>query len=407
MLLVVMIVAMMAFIFIGSQMIQNSASNSKFQLNVTVQADNVARAGLTDAINWFRNQVTQPVRSTANPALYPYPDAAFAPIASSGDTIDTNCTSPSWSGCTGLVKEYPIGENSSLTAHYEVLRQNDPSSNPVNSDAVHDITGERISGHVAGEGLAWYVECIGTVYEQLDPSRAYNVAPNRIVGTSKVATEIRRVALTLPANAAVIINNRHLATIQTNGRIAGGTGNIGLGYFTGSSGPNISGSGAQCTGTYPTANITTSSTTAVNFQQIFGLNPQDMKLMADIDVNGTSAMPANYPAMAIVYFEQSATFPVSNPLQGGGILYVNGDLTLSSGSQPLFSGVIYVNGNVTITGDSLISGALIVTGSLTLNGTSGGVAQVQYDNTIINSVRQQVGIYRENKAAFYTFSATQ
>src|SRR6185437_2704738 len=82
MLLVVMIVAMMAFIFIGSQMIQNSASNSKFQLNVTVQADNVARAGLTDAINWFRNQVTQPVRSTANPALYPYPDAAFAPIAS-------------------------------------------------------------------------------------------------------------------------------------------------------------------------------------------------------------------------------------------------------------------------------------------------------------------------------------
>jgi hypothetical protein len=68
--------------------------------------------------------------------------------------------------------------------------------------------------------------------------------------------------------------------------------------------------------------------------------------------------------------------------------------------------VIFVTGNVVINGPADISGCLLANGSVTLNG-SGDVAQITYDNSMINSVRNQVGLYRENKSTLYKFSATQ
>jgi hypothetical protein len=337
------------------------------------------------------------VRSSANPALYPYADAAFYPQLSAGDTLDQS---------TGLVKQYAISSSNSLWARYEVKRQQDPSTNPYDAHAVHDITNQRIQGHIAGEGLAWYIESVGYVYRNVNPSLPYNQSPNEVVAHSRVAMEIRRIALTLPANAAVIVNNLNNVTLTSNGRIIGPTSYAGVAYYSGSA-ASVSGTGAYIQGTPSTYHVSTG--TLIDFQSVFGLLPNDLKMMADYDINNLTPMPTAYPSMAIMYIEKNVTFDNTSgtiPLIGGGILYVNGNLTINSGSNTVFSGVIYVTGNVVINGPADISGCLLAAGSVTLNG-SGDVAQITYDNSMINSVRNQVGLYRENKSTLYKFSATQ
>lgn len=380
---------LMSLVSVGAILIQTSSRDTSQQLHVSGQADSVARAGLTDAIAWFRRQPTQPVRSSFDPTLYPYADAAFAPVASTdpvkSDTLDASI---------GLVKEYSINTAGSLWARYEVRRQADLSTNPVDAMAVHDITNRRIPGYSAGDGLVWYIESRGYVYQKRG-SGAFNASPNRVVATARIATEIRRLALTLDSNAATFVTSRSNVTLQNNGRIAGGN-DFGLAYYGGSGGSGLS----NVTGT-PALKLLSGS---INVQNIFGVTLNELRLMADVSVSQMSDMPSEYPTMAVVYVNGNADFDSAVPLRGGGILVVNGNLTVASTSNTLFSGLILVTGNATINGPALISGSLVVQGNLTLNG-SGDVAQVEYDNGVLNSVRQQVAQYRENRSATYTFTA--
>jgi len=393
MLIVILITAILAFYLISNTMIKNSMTDSKQQTNVNAQANNIARAGLIDAINWFRSQASQPVRQGA----LAYADAAFSP-SSASDTIDSTI---------GLVKESQIGDMDMLYGRYEVHKQSNPATYPYDAHAVHDVSGLRIAGQSAGAGLAWYIESVGYLYQKLSPAAAFNQSPNRIIARSRVATEIRRIAVTLPGNCAVITNSQTSVTCQNNGRIIGGTGNIGLGYYSGATAPTITGSGSQITGGYAnTYSLYSATYPVVSFANIFGLTPNELRLMSDVYVTASNPLPASYPSMAVVYVDQNQTFDDSNPLQGGGILYVNGNLTVATTSNALFSGVIFVTGTTTINGPALISGVVISGGAITLNGVS-DVSEVIYDGTIINSVRQQAGQYRENKSVYYAFSALQ
>ncbi len=387
-----MLLAVLAFIPIGSQLIKITSQSTLATQRQFGQADNIARAGLIDAVSWFKRQAVQPVRSSVDPVAYPYVDAAFYPRTSTSDTIDESI---------GLVKEYPLGESSFLWGRYEVRRQKNTATNPVDVHAVHDITENRVSGFSNGSGLAWSIESFGFVYQRKNSSVAYNVAPNQIVARSRAAVEIRRLALNMPANAAAIVTNRTLVTVNSNGKITGNN-DVGLGYYTGGSGPTISGSGAQVVGTPQKTDIDGATNGAITPQIIFGVTKTELKLMSDTIVNSVSGLPSEYPAMSVVYISSAATFDVSRPLRGGGILYVDGNLTLSAGGNTLFGGLIYVAGNLTINGPALISGAVVAEGSLTLNG-AGDVAQVEFDNSILNSVRQQVAQYRENKSTYYSF----
>ncbi|HRY29212.1 MAG TPA: hypothetical protein P5079_04150 [Elusimicrobiota bacterium] len=388
--LIVMLIALLSFIPIGAELVKVARKNIKLQTNATVQADNVARAGLTDAVAWFKRQTSQPVGSVKYGMSYP--DAAFYPRTSTNsvtsDTIDESI---------GLVKEYRIGESNWLWARYEARRQPDPSSNSIDPHAVHDITDKRVDGFAAGDGLAWYIESVGYVYRLRNSTVAFNVAPNEIVARSRVATEIRRLSLTVPA-AAVRITSRANGTVNANCRVSGGNNAAGAMYTSGTGGSWSA--GTRTTGT-PALQ---STTTAISVQSVFGVTDYDLKLMADYNVTSVNALPASYPSMALVYINGAATFNSSRPLRGGGVLIVNGNLTLDSGSNTLFSGLLWVNGNLTVNGPAIISGTAVVTGSLTMNGTV-DVAEIQYDSGILSSVRQQVGQYRENKSAFHVFSA--
>lgn len=381
MLLVTMLVlttAVLAFYVTGGKVMKNSASAAFQQTSVAAQANNIARGGLTDAINWFRAQAVQPVRQNGLPC----PDAAFGP-AGADDTIDSSI---------GLVKEFPIGgAGSSLYGRYEVRKQSCDSA--VDPHAVHDVTPNRTLGGLDGDGLAWSIESLGIVYQK----------PNRILARSRVSTEIYRISVELPANSAVIVNDRSGAACQNNGRIIGGAGNIGLAYYGGVGAgtcvpPLASGGYAS------TFDISSATSTAISFQDIFGLTLDDLRLMADITVGGGESLPAAYPAMGVVFVKGDATFNSGGPLTGGGILVVDGDLTIESSANALFSGVIFVTGDAEVQGPATVSGSLIVQGGLTMDGM-GNVAEVLYSGNIINSVSQQAGQYREKKSAFYGFSA--
>jgi hypothetical protein len=394
-LLVVLIVAILGFVFVGFQVIGTSSRATLQQANVASQADNIARAGIVDAIMWFRNQSKQPVGNYSDPTTYPYPDAIFYPRQSTGDTINE---------AVGLVKEYQLNANSNLWAHYEVRRQTvnnvtTPSAN--DPRAVHDVTGLRLPS-AAGQGLAWYIESAGYVYAQVSPSSttAYNQAPNKVLAHARVSMEIRRLALTLPSGA-VVITNRQPINISNNSMIQGGTAGAGVVYVTNGSTPTVP-ADSKITGT---PGYSQGSASITNFQTIFGVSNTDLKLMADILVNATSPIPNPYPTMAIVYTQQDVTFDTTNPLKGGGILVVNGNLTITGGgvggsTGADFNGVVYVTGNVTISGPATIYGCLVVLGNLTMNG-AGDVADIEFDQGMINSVRQQVGLYRENKSTYY------
>jgi hypothetical protein len=404
-LIIVMLVAILSFIFAGYQFLATSSRSTLQQMNVRTEAENAARGGLTDTITWFRNQSKQPVGSYSNTSAYPYPDAAFAPLQSNGDTIDQSL---------GLVQEYPLRNNSNLYARYQVLQQANPATNPWNSHAVHDITASRLPPpYYNGQGLAWYIESAGYIYIKNSSTTAYNQWPNRVLANASVSVEIRRIALNT-ATSALTVDNPNNVTLTNNGRLAGGTttytlNNSGLAYTRTSSPPNgtvtgyTSGTSSWIHGN-PAIQLT--SSTATNFQTVFGLAQNDVKLMSDIVVNTNSPLPANYPSMALVYCQQSVTFDSTHPLRGGGLLIVQGDLNVSAGTDAFFDGVIYVQGgNVSISGPAEISGTVIVSGNgtVTLNG-SGDVAEIVYDSRILNSVQQQVALYRENKATYYNFT---
>jgi hypothetical protein len=378
---VVFLVMMLAFVAIlptATQMISTSRDQTDQQAHFYAQADNVARAGLVDAIAWFRRQRVQPVATTV-----PYPDAAFQPLAAAGDTDDESI---------GLVREYPISQTSSLWARYEVKRVNDPS-NP-DPHAVRDITDKRFEGESAGRGLCWSLESLGYVYRRRDSAAPFNVAPNEIVARSRMGTEIRRLTMRLPVDAAVIVNNRDGVTLDFNGWITGGSA-VGLGYYSGAGG---SFGTNQLTGNPPHQLIPDGPLTPVAATRlIFGAPPRDIRLMADISVPDVASLPTNYPDMALVYVEGDATFDGVRQLRGGGVLYVNGNVTIQSGSQTRFNGLIFCTGNFQMDGPGQIHGTLFVLGNVRMAGM-GDVAETLYDGQMNSTVRQQVGFYREHQA---------
>lgn len=394
--MVILLVALLAFIPVGTMLLQNARKQVKLQANAYSQATNVARAGLTDAEAWFRMQTKQPVGGTALGS--PYPDAAFFPLQST-DTANTSTIDQT----VGLVKVVRLGEYTNLWGRYEVARQTSNNvlySTSTNSHAAHDVSALRVVGANAGDGLAWYVESVGYVYELKNSALAYNQAPNTIVGRARVSTEFRRMSLSYYP-AAVSIINRGNANVGASCSVLGGTNGYGYAYVSGTGGTWTGVSGSL--GTFL-------STATFSMQSVFGLASYNLKMLADYCVTDVSQLPANYPSTALVFVDGNATFDDSHPLSGGGVLIVNGNLTVASSANAYFSGLLFVQGDALINGPADISGTLMVIGGgsftndLQMTGTA-GAAVVEYDKNRLDAIKQNIGQYRMDKSAYHVFSA--
>ncbi|MCX5781834.1 MAG: hypothetical protein NT145_03905 [Elusimicrobia bacterium] len=388
---------------VGTQFIMTSFKDAKRQLNMSAQAENVARAGLADTIAWFKRQQIQPVKMRG---AMTYPDEAFNPKFSTDsakcDTIDES---------VGLVKEYPLSENNILWARYEVRKQTAPPA-AIDPFAVHDVTGERLSsGEVNGDGYVWFIPSKGYIYRRKDPNVAFNVSPNEIIGSAKVSTEIRRITLNLPVTCANIVNNGGTAGSQTvrvnsRGRIVGGT--YGCGRTSGVV-PVVSGANAQVS---PPAGPPLADNYTEQF--VLGVTKNELRVLADFYVSSVNDLPNPLPDLALIYINGNAVFNAARPLRGSGLLYVDGNLTLTStaGSSPptshFFSGFIYVSGNVIIQDPAYVGGCLVSYGGLTLSRAApADFAEIIYDQNALNIVRQQICQYREMKSLNRIFTGVK
>ncbi len=360
-----------------TKMVSVSAKDTKHQLMTTAMADNIAKAGLTDAVSWFRKHMI--VKGTG---YYPNPDDAFYPRQSAGETEDE---------ATGLVRNYMLNDQEQIWARYEIKRQPAPPE-PYDTHAVHDITDQR-TNFPAGDGLVWYLESQGFIYKKVDPTKNYNVEPNRVLSKSRMSGEIRQLSMTLPVNAAVSCQIGSQVRVNNNGVIDGGTDGYGVARVSG--GTAIKTGNGKIIGT-PSAEFSGIATPSLNY--VFGVAESELKGLADYLVTNVANLPASYPTIAFVFVEGDIEFNSAHKLVGGGILYVNGNLTLDSTANSLFSGLIYVTGTTTIEGPALVQGALVSLGGMTISG-SGDVAEIDFDSSILTTVRQQLAYYREDKTS--------
>ncbi len=360
----VAMVMMLSAIITGLSLIQTTQDTLGSQLAQHGQATNMAKAGLLDALAWFRRQTTQPV-TVFNPQL----DLMTDPIIN--DTDDP---------VIGIVRELEIDQTANIWGRYEVQ-----------STEVADISAQR---GMTGSGTMWYIEARGIIYFQQNPALAYNVFPNRILAEITLATEIRRLSIVLPSASAICANRGDQVSIGNKGHVRGGDF-IGIVYPPATGSPSLDG-GSDVTGTPAMSQVDPYYNTTEN---VFGMTQAELRSIADYYVTDINELPNPIPDYKIVFFEGSAAFTVGHPMHGMGIFYITGNLTIPSDSTTSYNGVIYINGNYQQNDPSMMNGSIIAMQSINISG-SGDIAETDYDPNMLQLVLNHAGQYRYGRPIY-------
>jgi hypothetical protein len=366
------------------------------QLNYQGQALNTAQAGLVEGCDWFRRQAVQPVI-----VFNPIHNLTLNPPVNDTD-VPATCVPP---GCTqtnpvSIQRDFLISQPGNVWGHYEVV-----IGNAANGTGVLDLTTARRGGGAA-PGAIWQLESTGVIYVKNDTtgSLTYNQAPNQILATKTVRSEIQKIAMHLPGNAALSINApaNTSVTIGNTGnqaRVVGGQSGFGVVSTTNSS-PSVA-SGAVLSGTPQPYGLVGGSFALTN---VFGVSNQtDLATIADLNVTSVAALPNPLPAMQLIILNvgagNTATFNSTTPLVGSGILIVFGNLVVNGGPSQ-WDGVIYVTGTYQQMQPSTINGSVVVAGnSASING-SGDFAEIYWDPFMFNQIQQQLTQYRFSRSGY-------
>jgi hypothetical protein len=333
------------------------------QLNSQGQAINAANAGLTESLAWFVHQRQQPV-TAFDPKLDTGGVCTHVPPHS---PLANETEVPS----TGIVRTYEVMSTGRVFGRYEVRRT-----------GVVDVSARRGKPQA---GTIWQLESNGIVYVRNDPAQQPGAGRNTILAQRTMRVEIQRLALQLPANAAISATSGNNINVIRPSRVQGGPAGIGAAYPASTGTPRGNGT---ITGN-PAQNTTSG---AFTLQGVFGVTQQELLAMADIVVDDESQLPNPLPNMTLVVVRGNATFNPRRRLTGSGILVVLGNLILNPQSDTFYNGVIWVGGTLNISPPSSISGAIVANGNAQISGGS-EVAEVSYDPAILDQIRQQMGNY--------------
>ncbi|MFO1078816.1 MAG: hypothetical protein U1E73_13925 [Planctomycetota bacterium] len=356
----------------GTLLMQAHRTRTQNEFAQQGQAVQIARSGLTEALSWMRRQTSQPVL-TFEPVL---DTLANPPVL---DTIEPDI---------GIVREFKV--TGTTWARYEVWKQwdTDPDTQRLilrQQWQCEDVSAAR---QAAGAGAAWRLRCMGYIYERRDPTAAFDEQPNRVLAKELLEAEAQRLMLQLPGQAALNVRLGGSASIGSNGRVRGGTTGAGIYYLSGAGAP---GGGGSITGSPALASTTTYDD---SYMGVFGTTLQDLKSMSTLVVTNMTNFPTPMPSNSLIVVENAAIhFDATHPLSGSGIVICVGNTFVDTGSNSSFSGLLYVNGNFSMRQPSEINGAVLVTGTTTLLGGSGDYATIQYDDGILNTLRQSFGNY--------------
>ncbi|HYC58923.1 MAG TPA: hypothetical protein VEK79_05085 [Thermoanaerobaculia bacterium] len=323
------------------------------QLQSQGQATNAAGSGLNEALSWFVHQNQQPV-------------TAFDPKAGESEDL-----------ALGIVRSYEIAAQGRVWGRYEVRRT-----------AVADVSRKRGK---AADGALWKLESNGIVYVRNDPSQGPG-GPNFVLARRTMSVDIQRLALQLPANAAVSATEGSRIRVTRPSRLQGGAAGMGAAYRLSTGTPGGSGS--------ITGNPASSTTTLpFTIEGVFGVTQTELLSMADLVVDDERDLPDPIPDMALIVIRGNATFNPTKKLTGSGILVVLGNLILNPQSDTYYSGLVWVQGNFHMAPPGIINGAVISNGDARVTGGS-DVAEVNYDAAMLDQIRLQLGNYLFSRSPY-------
>jgi hypothetical protein len=376
---------------------QYSGKTVARQLSYQGQALNAAQAGLTDSLSWFRRQ--QDVVTDFDPKQ----DLDADPVVNDSEEPDL-----------GIQRSFEMSDTFGLTGRFRAMKEyvevvkvnGEDKDRPA---GVRDVSTEKGK---SGVGTIWQLESVGCViFGEYPTERGCDPPPvgsgAKIIARERVRAEIQRLNLLLPGGGAAIYGRRaDRINIGTGSRVQGGSG-TGIAY-------------PENTGSITNSGVVTGSTVVapdsdnppkLTIQDIFGVTSQEVLSMADINVDSVGELPQEgLPQMNLIVIRGNATFDANYPLLGSGILIVFGNLTISANTNASFSGVIYVTGDFSMAQPSLISGAVIAAGNadpstagtggrVTLT-SSGDIAEVDFDQSIVDQIQAQMGNYRFSRSMY-------
>jgi hypothetical protein len=364
----------MGIVFSGSLIMQANQQRTETSFRLNAQATQFARAGITDTLSWFRRQTSQPVTD-------------FEPIL---DTLSVPPIFDTADPDVGIVREFLIG--GSIWGRYEIWKEWGADPEPARllrrqQQQVVDISASR--GQPPGN--AWRLRATGSIYRRFDDMVPLDQSPNVRLAVRSLETEIKRLRLAPPGQAAVCIRDGGSATVGLNGRVIGGAA-AGISY---SDEPTMT---APSAATLSRVTGSPRESTLPGYddspEAVFGLPYADLVSIADDLITNPVDFPSPLPTNSVLVVNTpSITFDASRPLTGTGVVYVQGNVTIDVGSSSVFNGLLYVDGDVVMRAPSEINGALVVTGTLDMSGV-GDFATIQYDDGVLSALRVEIGNYR-------------
>ncbi|MEE2888042.1 MAG: hypothetical protein VX951_11495 [Planctomycetota bacterium] len=359
----------------GSILMKSASDRSEVRFRREAQARQFARSGLTEALSWMRRQTSQPVMDF-KPLLDP---SALIRVMDTDDPV------------IGLVREFEIAED--IWGRYEVWREDESDPDPTRlafrrKYQVADVSTAR---GFSGAGNVWLIRSLGYVYQKRDDTKQWNEQPNRVLAISTLEGEVRRLTLQPPGQAAICVSEGGACAINSYGRVIGGSTGAGILYPVGTGTPSTGAAWKNRVTGSPALSAT--SVYGDSIEAVFGVSRDELRSMATLVVTNQDEFPDPVPDNAIIFVEVPALdLDSTRGLNGTGIVFVSGQVTLAAGNNSSFNGLLYVEGDFEMRQTSDIYGALVCTGSIKLKG-SGDYATVSYDDDVLGSLRTHVGQY--------------
>ncbi len=372
-------IVVVGLVISGSIQMRSHRQTTSTQFQLYSQATQFARSGLTEALSWFRRQPAQPV-TTFEPVV----DLTANPPVT--DTIDPDI---------GIVREFRI--SGSTWGRYEVWKEwaADPDPDRAAWRAQMQSTDVSTQLGLGTAGASWRIRGVGYLYQLNDDSIPFDTAPNRVLASRILESELLRLKISPPAQAALSIQTGTNATVNSYGRIDGGATGAGI-FYSKYSGPanvgewwegRVTGSPAQSEGTYD-----------ASYKSVFGITYEELRSIADAYITDQTAFPNPVPTNTITVVESPGViFDATRALKGTGLVVIKGDVAIFAGSASNFTGFLYVDGNLTMLSPCSITGAVVVTGTFASGGT-GDYATITFDDDALTSLRLEIGQYRMSGA---------
>ncbi len=384
-----------SFILFGVEADRALDRAMRVEVEAPAQARAVAEAGIVDAYAWFRRQSIQPVTTFA-------PRRVLTAVPPINETDDPT---------VGLLREYEIAPD--LWARYEVrltvpaepftdwdadgLYDTGEPYSDTNGNGQWDAAGETRDVSVqrgqGGSGTIWQLVSHGTIFARPDGALPLGQGRNQRLSMTRVATEIRRLTLVLPAESAICSARGDAVTLGARSRILGGSR---AGVVFASS----TGSPARLSGSEVSGSPSTSAVPAYDgsIDAVFGVSLAELKSMADLSTTNGAGLPSPIGDFTLAVVDDDVVFNATRPLRGTGILVVLGDCTIADGSNSFFNGLLWVGGDLTLRAPSYIRGTIVAEGQVDVYGTGGDYAEVNFDDWIITELLALLGQYRHTKA---------